>query len=159
MGEVLNLSQAINFSKKLKSRGKTIILAGGCFDLIHKGHLIYLDNAKHLGNVLFVMLESDQNVKRLKGNHRPINNQKKRAKQLLLIASVDYVVSLPPLNTNEEYFKVSKNLSPDIIAITEGDPRQKEKQKQAEMVGGRVEVVTKYLKNYSTTGLLSRELK
>lgn len=155
MGKVVKLEEAIRISEELKKQSKTIVLVGGCFDILHQGHLIFLEKAKTQGDYLFVALESDTNVKRLKDNGRPINKQGLRAENLAKLDKVDYVISLPTFTTDRAYFAFTKHLSPDIIAITEGDPKEKEKQRQATAVGGRVVVVTKYIKKYSTTKVLA----
>lgn len=157
MGKVVKLEEAIRISEELKKQSKTIVLAGGCFDVLHQGHKIYLEMAKIQGDILFVLLESDENVEKLKGKGRPVNKQKRRAELLSKLTIVDYVVLLPPLGKDEEYFKITKKITPSIIAITEGDPKQKEKEKQARAVGGRVVVATKYLKDFSTTKLLKKQ--
>jgi len=74
-----------------KSRGKTIVLANGCFDLIHVGHIRYLKGAKERGDVLVVALNSDASVGRLKGEGRPILNQTERLEILAAFWFVDYV--------------------------------------------------------------------
>lgn len=151
MGKVTTLEEATEISKKLRSQGKTIVLVGGCFDILHGGHLTFLENAKAQGDVLLVALESDENVRRLKGKNRPINNQQNRATNLASLDVVDFVILLPRLISNKGYFAMTKKISPDIIAITEGDPKQTEKEIQAKAVGGKVVVAIKYLANYSTT--------
>ena len=78
--------------KKLKQEGKKIIATNGCFDILHVGHLRYLEKSKELGDVLVVGLNSDTSVKRLKGDERPINSQCDRAEMLLGLKPVDYVV-------------------------------------------------------------------
>lgn len=81
-----------NLVKKLKSEGKTIVTTNGCFDILHAGHVRYLEKAKSFGDVLIVALNSDKSVKRIKGNDRPINNENDRAEVLSALRSVDYVV-------------------------------------------------------------------
>ena len=76
----------------LKKRGKIIVFTNGCFDILHKGHLHYLFESKKLGDHLIVGLNSDRSVKLLKGQERPVNNQKTRAKNLLSNGIVDNVV-------------------------------------------------------------------
>lgn len=154
MGKIVNLKQAEKLVKQFKNTGKSVVLAGGCFDILHQGHITYLEEAKRQGDVLFVALESDRNVKHLKGSDRPRTSQKKRAENLLATAYVDYIVLLQPITDDENYFNLTKNLLPHIIAVTEGDPKQVEKERQAKAVGGKVVVVTKKIPNYSTTQLL-----
>jgi len=75
-----------------KARGKTIVMANGCFDLFHVGHIRYLREAKQKGNVLIVALNSDSSVRKLKGKGRPILTQAERAEILSAFAFVDYVI-------------------------------------------------------------------
>jgi rfaE bifunctional protein nucleotidyltransferase chain/domain len=74
-----------------KARGKTVVLANGCFDLFHVGHIRYLREAKERGDILVVALNSDSSVRRLKGAGRPILPQKDRAEILTAFPFVDYV--------------------------------------------------------------------
>lgn len=155
MGRVLTLEEAIKASHKLKRQGKTTVLVGGCFDILHKGHFVFLKQAKKQGDILFVALENDENVARLKGSNRPINPQQKRAQALTASDTVDYIILLPTLRTDEEYFSLTQNFSPTIIAVTEGDPKRKQKEEQAKAVGGKVVAVTKRITQYSTTKLVA----
>ena len=103
---IINLSdnrQDINF-------GANVIATNGCFDILHVGHLEYLEKSKALGDVLVVGLNSDASVKRLKGESRPINNQEDRARMLLGLKPVDYVVIFEE-DTAEEFLNYVK---PDI---------------------------------------------
>lgn len=159
MKKIISLQEAINISKKLRKEDKTIVLSGGCFDILHLGHRVYLEKAKKQGDVLFVLLESDSNVRRLKGVGRPLNNQSKRAKDLTKLSFVDYVILLPLLVGYQQYFKITAKLIPHVIAITKGDPKQKEKEIQAREIGATVAVVTKLLKNFSTTKIIKKQIK
>jgi len=76
----------------LKHAGKKIVFTNGCFDIIHSGHIYYLNESKKMGDVLIIGLNSDSSVRRLKGEGRPINNEKDRAEVLSAIRYVDYVV-------------------------------------------------------------------
>lgn len=154
MGKVVNFRQAEKLCKTARSAGKTVVLVGGCFDILHIGHLHFLERAKTVGDVLMVALEHDENVKRLKGEKRPINPQNNRAKILSALEVVDYIIPLPPMKTHAEYFTLVKSLRPDTIAVTAGDPHLKQKVAQAETVGGKVKVVTKPVINGSTSKLL-----
>jgi len=79
-------------SEELKKRGKKIVFTNGCFDILHVGHVKYLEEAKSYGDVLIVGLNSDASVKRLKGSSRPVNPQEDRAYILAALEAVDYVV-------------------------------------------------------------------
>ena len=77
---------------KLKSEGKTVVFTNGCFDILHAGHVRYLNAAKALGDSLVLGLNSDVSVKKLKGVNRPINNENDRAEVLSALKAIDYVV-------------------------------------------------------------------
>ena len=76
----------------LKASGKTVVFANGCFDLLHVGHIRYLQSARQLGDALVVGLNSDESVRRLKGPQRPLMPENERAEILAALACVDYVV-------------------------------------------------------------------
>jgi len=78
--------------KDAKRNNKIIVFSNGCFDILHSGHCKYLSEAKKLGDILIIGLNTDKSVKKLKGNSRPINEQKDRAYVLSSLKSVDYVV-------------------------------------------------------------------
>jgi D-glycero-beta-D-manno-heptose 1-phosphate adenylyltransferase len=79
-------------SEKLKSDGKTIVFTNGCFDILHSGHVFYLQKAKQQGDILILGLNSDASVRRLKGEKRPINSEIDRAIVISELKSIDYVV-------------------------------------------------------------------
>lgn len=86
------LKENLNAINNLKSEKKKIVFTNGCFDLLHVGHIRYLSNAKKLGNFLIVGLNSDESVKILKGQNRPINQFQDRAMLLSALRSVDLVI-------------------------------------------------------------------
>jgi D-glycero-beta-D-manno-heptose 1-phosphate adenylyltransferase len=92
VGQVVELGQLLDIVKNLKKENKTIVTTNGCFDIIHVGHVRYLKQAKDLGDVLIIALNSDYSVKRLKGPTRPINSENDRAEVLSSLCCVDYVV-------------------------------------------------------------------
>lgn len=154
MEKIINPKEASKVIKGQKALGRKVVLAGGCFDILHLGHLAFLEKAKKEGDILLVALENDKTIKRLKGKDRPINSQKDRARILSALKVVDYVVLLPPMESHADYFSLVKNLKPDVIAVTSGDPHLEQKKKQARVVGGEVRVVTPLFKTPSTTKLL-----
>ncbi|HLD24785.1 MAG TPA: adenylyltransferase/cytidyltransferase family protein [Patescibacteria group bacterium] len=119
------------------------VLVGGCFDLLHYGHINFLEEAKKLGDHLVVALESDENVRRMKGDARPIHTQKQRKAMLEALTVVDEVISLPSLKTDAEYEALVKNVHPSIIAITQGDPMERKKRSHASLIGAEVVVIPK----------------
>lgn len=157
MKKIVNLRQIETLVKRIRGVGKTIVLAGGCFDILHQGHLKFLEAAKKQGDALIVALESDENVKRLKGEGRPINKQKQRARLLATLKMVDLVLLLPEMRTHEDYFNLVKYLKPDMVAVTEGDPHLTLKEEQARLVGGKVKMVIKRIKKFSTSKLLKEK--
>lgn len=119
------------------------VLVGGCFDLLHYGHVRFLEEAKKLGDYLVVALESDENVRRMKGNGRPIHIQEQRKAMLEALSSVDEVITLPPMNSHQEYFDLVTREHPQVIAITEGDPLEKNKREQAVIANAELIVIPK----------------
>lgn len=97
--------------KRIKCLGKKIVFTNGCFDIIHAGHVKYLQEARKLGDLLVVGLNSDNSVKHLKGTTRPINNQKNRAILLKALRSVDYVI----IFEEDTPYNLIKELKPDIL--------------------------------------------
>ena len=89
---IKTLKEITNLSQDLKTRGKDIVFTNGCFDLLHAGHVRYLEEAKGYGDVLIIGLNSNRSVSRLKGPKRPINSEEDRAYILAALEVVDYVV-------------------------------------------------------------------
>lgn len=130
--------------KKLSSLKKTKVLIGGCFDILHYGHLTFLKKAKQQGEVLIVLLESDEFIKTFK-RRKPTHNQNERAEILAHLSIIDYIVKLPLMKGDALYFEVVKNIKPSVIAITEGDSKVELKTSHAAKVGGEVKVVVAQL--------------
>lgn len=154
MGKIVSAKKTKNLSAKLKKTGKKIVLAGGCFDILHVGHIKFLQNSKKSGDILVLLLESDESIKKLKGENRPVNNQKNRALILSSVEFVDYVIPLEKNYKDENYSDLVSKLKPDVIAVTKGDPNESKKKLQAKSVGGKLKVVLKNLPDHSTTKLL-----
>jgi len=153
---IVKVDKAIRIAKKLKRNDKKLVVAGGCFDILHVGHVIFLEKAKKRGDVLMVLLESDKRIQRIKGENRPVNKQADRAKLLSALQMVDVVVCLPDMKKNEDYNELVENLKPNVIAITGDDKFKKIKSEQVKKIGGRVAVVTKRVGGYSTSGMMGR---
>lgn len=153
MKKPLNISEAIKKAKELRKKGFKIILAGGCFDILHVGHLTFLENAKKHGDILFVMVESDEKIQILKGENRPFNTQEDRSKILAALEVVDYVISLPLLRSDKDYDNLLISLKPNIIATTKGDPNRCHKERQARLTGSEVVDVIDLISDKSTTKL------
>lgn len=119
------------------------VLVGGCFDLLHFGHIKFLEEAKKLGDHLIVALESDENVRKMKGDSRPIHTQEQRKIMLESLRSVDEVITLLPLNSDEDYAKLVTQIAPAIIAVTQGDPMEEKKRSHAKTVSSQVVIIPK----------------
>jgi rfaE bifunctional protein nucleotidyltransferase chain/domain len=140
MARIVNLQQLKTLFPR-KNEGK-IVLTGGCFDILHIGHVRFLSEAKRMGDYLVVLLESDKKVKELKGEKRPVFIQKERAEMLSALESVDLIVLLPTLEKDSDYFNLVMKIKPDIIAVTENDPLTEKKRSQAKRIGGELKVVS-----------------
>jgi rfaE bifunctional protein nucleotidyltransferase chain/domain len=131
---------------------KKKVLVGGCFDILHYGHIRFLKEAKKKGNYLIVALESDENTRRLKGSGRPIHNQKQRREILESLNFVDKVISLPVMENDEDYKNLVMKIKPNMIAVTKGDPMKNKKEKYALAAHARL-VEIKKTPNISSTKL------
>lgn len=154
MAKIISVNQIPSLSKNLQKSGKKIVLAGGCFDILHPGHIIFLEKARQAGDILIVILESDEKIKKLKGINRPVHNQKERAKILSALQAVDYVLMLPFMKSEESYDKLVKQIRPDIIALTRGYKDVSHHERAARAVQAKLKYVTKLIGNYSTSKLL-----
>ena len=92
MGQVISRIHIADFVKKIHESGKTVVVTNGCFDILHVGHVRYLQKTKSFGDYSIVLLNSDKSVKSIKGPERPINNEQDRAEVLCALSCVDYVV-------------------------------------------------------------------
>lgn len=153
MSKIINVKSAEKISKKLREEKKTVVVSGGCFDILHIGHIKFLEKAKKEGDFLFILLEPDETVGKIKGDKRPINNQEDRARILSAISYVDFVVMLSEMKTNNDYDNLIKKISPDIIATTKNDPQAIHNKRQAKIINAKVAYVTNRIKNKSTTRL------
>tara|TARA_B110000483_G_scaffold49126_1_gene61186 strand:- start:3234 stop:3677 length:444 start_codon:yes stop_codon:yes gene_type:complete len=136
----------------IKSKNKKIVMTNGCFDILHPGHIHLLKNAKKLGDILVVAINSDESVKILKGNSRPINDLKTRIKNLEILDVVDYVISF----SAETPKKIIEDISPDTL-VKGGDYNINDIV-GAEFVrsyGGKVKTI-KILEGFSTTNTINQ---
>lgn len=153
MKKIINLQQAEAISKELKSKNRKLVITGGCFDILHLGHVKLFEQSKKQGDILMILLENDTSVKKLKGKDRPINTQNERAMVLSSISFIDYVVTLPYMNGNSAYDLLIKKIKPDVITTTKKDPQGIHNERQAKLVNAKVVYVLKKIKHKSTTRL------
>jgi len=138
----------------LRKSGKKIVFTNGCFDLLHFGHVSYLEEIKEKNTALIVGLNSDSSIKRIKVKGRPIQPQEARARVLAALACVDYVT----IFSDETPFRVISVLQPDVLvkgADWKGKPVVGEDIVRAR--GGRVKLVS-YVDHFSTTNIIKKIL-
>ncbi len=135
-----------------KRNGQRIVFTNGCFDLLHPGHVRCLEQARALGDLLVVAINSDTSVRQLKGNGRPLVPQEERAEILAALAAVDSVVIFDALTPRE----LIGRLCPDVL-VKGGDwgPEEIVGRQEVEAAGGRV-VSVPLAPGYSTTSILER---
>lgn len=149
--KVLAYSDKKNIKKAIS--GKKIVLVGGCFDILHFGHIKFLEKAKKYGNFLVVILESDKFIKQNK-NKESFHNVNERAAILSAIRYVDLVIKIPLFKGDDDYFKMTKFISPKFIAVSKNDKVYKNKLKQSREVGGKLVVVTSVINKFSSSKAL-----
>ena len=149
---VLSKPEIKDLVKEAKKDSKKIVFTNGCFDLLHVGHITYLEEAKKLGDRLIVALNSDNSVKKLKGAKRPIHKLKERAKQIAALDSVDWVTSF----TEDTPLKLIKELEPDVL-VKGKDYKVKDIAGSKEVLskGGQVKTI-KLVKGVSTSNLIKK---
>jgi bifunctional protein rfaE, domain II len=138
--------------KQLQENGKKVVFTNGVFDILHIGHLTYLEEARGLGDVLIVGVNSDRSVKTNKGDKRPINPEKNRAEMLLGLKFVDFTVIFDE-KTPENLLDL---LKPDIHV--KGGDYKKEDLPETEIVeknGGEVKILS-FVDNISTTEIINK---
>ena len=135
-----------------RQAGKTIAFTNGCFDILHVGHVAYLEAARKRNRILVVGLNSDRSVSRIKGPDRPINPELSRARVLAALACVDYVI----LFNEETPYDLIKAVGPDVLI--KGGDWTVDNVVGADIVkakGGRVEIIS-YIPDVSTTGIIAK---
>jgi len=152
MGEVLTLDEAVTQRDGLRQAGQTLVFTNGHFDLLHVGHLDYLEKARALGDGLFLGLNGDASTTRLKGAGRPLVPAVERARLLAALIPVTGVI----IFEDDTASQLITALQPDIY-VKGGDYTDKPLPERAtvEAYGGRVALID-YLPNHSTSALIAR---
>lgn len=153
--KIKNISALKRIISRLKKQGKKIVFTNGCFDLLHYGHVKYLEDAKNKGDILIVALNSDSSVKKIKGDKRPIINEKDRLGIIAGLESVDYVV----LFNEETPLKTLKELGPDVLVKGADWDRDNIVGSDFVIKGGGKTCAIKFIKGRSTTGLIKKIAK
>ncbi len=150
--EIISWRDLAQRSRELQKAGKKVVFTNGVFDLIHPGHIRYLEEARAMGDVLIVALNTDESVARLKGPKRPILPLAERARILAALEAVDYVTAFEQ-DTPQEILEV---LRPDVL-VKGGDyrPDQVVGKDLVESYGGVCRTL-KFVDGFSTSAVIER---
>jgi rfaE bifunctional protein nucleotidyltransferase chain/domain len=151
-GKLKSLDELQLLIAQARARGKTIVFTNGCFDILHRGHLHVLRQARALGDLLIVAVNSDRSVQQLKGPKRPVMSEAARAELIEALEMVDYVI----LFGETEPCRLLEALLPDVLV--KGGDYGRETVVGAEIIeqnGGKVAVIP-YLAGFSTTEIIER---
>ncbi|HEV8722513.1 MAG TPA: D-glycero-beta-D-manno-heptose 1-phosphate adenylyltransferase [Candidatus Binatia bacterium] len=151
-GKVKTLDELIKIAAQARRNGKSVVFTNGCFDLLHRGHVHVLRQAKAAGDILIVAINSDQSVKAIKGPTRPVAAEMDRLELIAAMEMVDYVI----LFDEPDPSKLITAIKPNVLA--KGGDWGADGVIGADIVereGGRV-VLVPYLKGYSTTEIIER---
>jgi len=150
--KIKNIRKLKEIIENLKNRNKKIVTTNGVFDILHIGHIRYLQEAKKLGDILIVAINSDNSVKKIKGPKRPLNNENDRAETLAALECIDYVTIFSeenPINFLEE-------IKPDFhVKGGDYEPDQIIENDVVIKNGGKVHIIDK-IEGYSTTRFIHR---
>jgi D-glycero-beta-D-manno-heptose 1-phosphate adenylyltransferase len=152
--KIVDLNELAKRAKTLRDSGKKLVVTNGCFDLLHVGHVRYLEAARALGDALAVGLNGDQSVRALKGDNRPVNNERDRAEVVAALESVDFVTIFPEVRAT----RMLETVAPAIYAKG-GDyttaTLDAEERAALEKVGADIRIIP-FEKGYSTSKLLEK---
>ena len=149
---IVDLKDFKEIREKIKHENNKLVFTNGCFDILHRGHVTYLNEARSLGDYLIVAVNSDESVKKLKGPGRPINNEQDRAFILDNLKSVDYVM----IFNEDTPYDLIKEIIPDYLV--KGGDWKKEDIVGYDIVeenGGEV-LSLNYVNDYSTTSVIEK---
>lgn len=153
--KIKDLAELSKMILRLRKENRKIVFTNGCFDILHYGHLRYLEEAKRLGDILIVGVNSDLSIKKIKGDFRPINKCRDRLAMVAGLQCVDYCL---PFNEKTP-LRIIKKIKPDIL-VKGGDWRKEDiiGNKFVSSYGGKVKTI-RYIKGYSTTQLINKIIK
>lgn len=152
MGQIISKEHIAEFVDKLHKSGKTVVTTNGCFDILHVGHVRYLQKTKSFADYLIVLLNSDKSVRSIKGPNRPINNENDRAEVLCALSCVDYVV----IFDEDSPAKLLDAIKPDVY--TKGADYTMDTLPEADIMrknNTRVEFID-FVKGKSTTNIIEK---
>lgn len=148
----VSLAEAVEIRRNWREREMRVVFTNGCFDLLHPGHVTYLEQARELGDVLVVGLNSDDSIRRLKGPTRPVNRLADRAHMLAGLRSVDLVVPFE----QDTPIELIRSLLPDVL-VKGGDyvPDDIVGAAEVRQAGGEV-IVVPFLDGHSSSSLIEK---
>ncbi len=150
-GKIIDRTALLAERRRMREKGRSVVFTNGCFDILHRGHVEYLQFARAQGDALVVGLNSDASVRRNKGDSRPVNGEADRALVLAALECVDYVV----LFGEDEPRELIEALLPDVLVKGEEWAHYVSGREAVEAAGGRV-VLAKLVAGLSTTSLLEK---
>ena len=151
-GKVLSPEEIGPVRARLRAEGKRLVFTNGCFDVLHVGHVRYLEKARSLGDALMVAINSDRAVRELKGAGRPVMSEGERAEILAALSAVTYVTVFDDLSPRSLIARVL----PDVL-VKGGDyaPDEIHGREEVEAAGGRV-LALPFVEGASTTSIIER---
>ncbi len=152
MGKLIDRKNIVAFINELRKDGKTVVTTNGCFDILHVGHVRYLQKTKTFADYSVVMLNSDKSVRAIKGPTRPVNNENDRAEILCALECVDFVV----LFDEESPQNLIAEIKPNVH--TKGADYTVETLPEAKTIienGGRIEFIS-FVEGKSTTSIIEK---
>lgn len=151
-GKILSNAELLRERERLRAEGLRLVFTNGCFDILHVGHVRYLQAARAEGDALVVAINSDRAVRELKGEGRPIMSESERAEMLAALGTVDYVTIFDDISPRALIAK----LLPDLL-VKGGDYNLDEihGREEVEAAGGRV-LSLPFVEGASTTGIIER---
>ena len=152
MGQVLRRENVADFVEKLHKSGKTVVTTNGCFDILHVGHVRYLQKTKTFADYSIVMLNSDKSVRSIKGPTRPVNNESDRAEILCALECVDFVVLFDEDSPQNLIAEIKPNVH------TKGADYTVDTLPEAKTImenGGRIEFIS-FVEGKSTTSIIEK---
>src|SRR5216117_3014887 len=152
--KIVDLEELSDRCEKLRAAGKKLIATNGCFDLLHVGHVRYLQAARGLGDMLAVGLNGDRSVRELKGNGRPINNEGDRAEVLAALECVDFVTIFPETRATQFILAAQPAIYAKGGDYT-SETLNADERTALQMVGAEIRIIP-FEKGYSTSLLLEK---
>jgi D-beta-D-heptose 7-phosphate kinase/D-beta-D-heptose 1-phosphate adenosyltransferase len=154
-GKIVSIDELREEREHLRASAKKLVFTNGCFDILHVGHVRYLQSARELGDALLVAINSDRSVRELKGAGRPIMNEQERAEMLAALSAVDYVTVFDDISPRA----LISEVLPDVL-VKGGDYQLDEihGREEVEAAGGRV-LSLPFIEGASTSSIVEKVKK